>query len=139
MKSHAVWFLLVINRLNCTTDEIKFFHCNKNYFSDFLSRSSGGRSGGRLPDRDAPPGSGGGTGPDRDRENFSRWRERQYFGPRKWLESALTYSSYEKDTGNYFFTSFVCRPHINLLLLRILLAVLQLNFKYNLTKPHAMV
>lgn len=83
-----------------TTNEIKFFHCNKKYFSNFLSRSSGGRSGGRLPDRDAPPGSGGGTGPDRDRENFSRWRERQYFGPRKWLESALTYSSYEKDSGN---------------------------------------
>ncbi|XP_026278748.1 E3 ubiquitin-protein ligase UBR5 [Frankliniella occidentalis] len=30
---------------------------------------------------------------DRDRDSFSRWRDRQYFGPRRWLESALRDSS----------------------------------------------
>ncbi|XP_026324159.1 E3 ubiquitin-protein ligase UBR5 isoform X3 [Hyposmocoma kahamanoa] len=28
---------------------------------------------------------------------FSRWRERQYFGPRRWLESALRDTSWDKD------------------------------------------
>jgi len=32
------------------------------------------------------------------RDSFSRWRDRQYFGPRKWLESALS-SSWDKDPG----------------------------------------
>ncbi|XP_022827528.1 E3 ubiquitin-protein ligase UBR5 isoform X2 [Spodoptera litura] len=31
---------------------------------------------------------------------FSRWRERQYFGPRRWLESALRDTSWDKDGGN---------------------------------------
>ncbi|XP_052753603.1 E3 ubiquitin-protein ligase UBR5 [Galleria mellonella] len=30
---------------------------------------------------------------------FSRWRERQYFGPRRWLESALRDTSWDKDGG----------------------------------------
>lgn len=30
---------------------------------------------------------------------FSRWRERQYFGPRRWLESALRDNSWEKEGG----------------------------------------
>ncbi|KAL1490432.1 hypothetical protein ABEB36_013127 [Hypothenemus hampei] len=64
-------------------------------YPGFRNRTSGGRSGSRLPDRDA---SGSANAPDRDRENFSRWRERQYFGPRKWLETALRDSTYEKDS-----------------------------------------
>ncbi|KAG8228758.1 hypothetical protein J437_LFUL008199 [Ladona fulva] len=35
---------------------------------------------------------------DRERDSFSRWRDRQYFGPRRWLESALRDSAWvEKD------------------------------------------
>jgi E3 ubiquitin-protein ligase EDD1 len=35
---------------------------------------------------------------DRDRDSFSRWRDRQYYGPRRWLETALK-DSWEKDPG----------------------------------------
>nr|XP_018904419.1 PREDICTED: E3 ubiquitin-protein ligase UBR5 isoform X3 [Bemisia tabaci] len=37
---------------------------------------------------------------DRDhvREHFSRWRGSQYFGPRRWLETALRDSSWDKDS-----------------------------------------
>ncbi|XP_021934340.1 E3 ubiquitin-protein ligase UBR5 isoform X2 [Zootermopsis nevadensis] len=37
---------------------------------------------------------------DRDRDSFSRWRDRQYFGPRRWLESALRDSTWDKDPEN---------------------------------------
>lgn len=74
----------------------------KIFDNNCFSRNSGGRNSGRLPDRDAPP--GGGTGSDRDRENFSRWRDRQYFGPRKWLETALRDNPYEKDSGSELLT-----------------------------------
>ncbi|XP_066251195.1 E3 ubiquitin-protein ligase hyd isoform X7 [Euwallacea similis] len=66
-------------------------------YAGIRNRSSGGRTG-RLSDRDAT--SGGGSGADRDRENFSRWRDRQYFGPRKWLETALRDNPYEKDADH---------------------------------------
>lgn len=33
------------------------------------------------------------------RDNFSSWRERQYLGPRRWLESALREPSWDKDPG----------------------------------------
>ncbi|XP_006566770.1 E3 ubiquitin-protein ligase UBR5 isoform X2 [Apis mellifera] len=36
---------------------------------------------------------------DRDRDNFSKWRDRQYCGPRRWLESALK-DSWDKDSDN---------------------------------------
>ncbi|XP_076167112.1 E3 ubiquitin-protein ligase hyd isoform X2 [Ptiloglossa arizonensis] len=36
---------------------------------------------------------------ERDRDSFSRWRDRQYCGPRRWLETALK-DSWEKDTDN---------------------------------------
>lgn len=52
-----------------------------------------------MSDRDAPPSNSGSA--DRDRDSFSRWRDRQYFGPRRWLESALRDNGYEKDSGNY--------------------------------------
>ncbi|OXU30332.1 hypothetical protein TSAR_012971 [Trichomalopsis sarcophagae] len=40
---------------------------------------------------------------DRDRDSFSRWRDRQYYGPRRWLETALK-DSWDKDPaqGSYF-------------------------------------
>lgn len=34
-----------------------------------------------------------------DRDSFSRWRDRTYYGPRKWLESAL--NSWDKDHGMF--------------------------------------
>ncbi|CAH0557316.1 unnamed protein product [Brassicogethes aeneus] len=58
-------------------------------------RNRGSSSRNRLPDRDAPPSNNSSS--DRDRENLSRWRDRQYFGPRRWLETALRDSPYEKD------------------------------------------
>ncbi|XP_012274394.1 E3 ubiquitin-protein ligase UBR5 isoform X2 [Orussus abietinus] len=39
------------------------------------------------------------TDRDRDRDSFSRWRDRQYYGPRRWLETALK-DSWEKDPDN---------------------------------------
>ncbi|XP_034947480.1 E3 ubiquitin-protein ligase hyd isoform X2 [Chelonus insularis] len=36
---------------------------------------------------------------DRDRDSFSRWRDRQYYGPRRWLETALK-DCWEKDPEN---------------------------------------
>ncbi|XP_043261279.1 E3 ubiquitin-protein ligase UBR5 isoform X2 [Colletes gigas] len=36
---------------------------------------------------------------DRDRDSFSRWRDRQYCGPRRWLETALK-DSWEKESDN---------------------------------------
>ncbi|CAH1996841.1 unnamed protein product [Acanthoscelides obtectus] len=61
------------------------------------SQSGSGPSGsGRrsMADRDAPI-----TSSDRERENFSRWRDRQYLGPRRWLETALR-DPYEKDSDH---------------------------------------
>ncbi|KAK7870183.1 hypothetical protein R5R35_012737 [Gryllus longicercus] len=40
------------------------------------------------------------TDRERDRDSFSRWRERQYYGPRRWLESALRDSAWDKDPEN---------------------------------------
>lgn len=63
------------------------------------SRGSSSRS--RLPDRlsESQPANNSGNS-DRDRDNFSRWRDRQYFGPRRWLETALRDTAFEKDPGN---------------------------------------
>lgn len=36
-----------------------------------------------------------------DRDSFSRWRDRQYFGPRRWLETALRDSALDKDSGKF--------------------------------------
>lgn len=73
---------------------------------DFAQTSflnSRGSSRGRLTDRDAPLSNS--SGADRDRENFSRWRDRQYCGPRRWLETALRDSPFEKDSGKIHFSS----------------------------------
>ncbi|XP_046991563.1 E3 ubiquitin-protein ligase UBR5 [Schistocerca americana] len=37
------------------------------------------------------------TDRERERDSFSRWRDRQYYGPRRWLESALRDSTWDKD------------------------------------------
>ncbi|XP_044743814.1 E3 ubiquitin-protein ligase UBR5 isoform X2 [Chrysoperla carnea] len=68
-------------------------------YSSIRNRASSGRQRSSAAERDTrgPPGGNSNSGPDRDRDSFSRWRERQYFGPRRWLESALRESSWEKD------------------------------------------
>lgn len=40
-----------------------------------------------------------------DRDSFSRWRDRQYYGPRRWFQSARDESQWEKDNGNNEFYS----------------------------------
>lgn len=35
-----------------------------------------------------------------DRDSFSRWRDRQYYGPRRWFHGSRDESQWEKDTGN---------------------------------------
>lgn len=78
----------------------------------FFSRSSGGtgtsNTGTRrsLTERDRGNTSTGNEPPsDRERdprdhrESFSRWRERQYYGPKRWLETALRDSGWDKDPG----------------------------------------
>lgn len=34
-----------------------------------------------------------------DRDSFSRWRDRQYFGPRRWFQSPREDSAWEKESG----------------------------------------
>lgn len=74
------------------------------------SRNSSSRN--RLADRDAPPTNNSGSGLDRDtitRDSFSRWRERQYLGPRRWLETALRDSAFEKETGTFNVVIYTCK------------------------------
>lgn len=40
-----------------------------------------------------------------ERDSFSRWRDRQYYGPRRWFQSAREDSQWDKDNGKYFFIS----------------------------------
>ncbi|XP_045489439.1 E3 ubiquitin-protein ligase hyd isoform X4 [Pieris rapae] len=54
------------------------------------SRSGGGSAGRAGASRE------GSSAQDRTSE-FSRWRERQYFGPRRWLETALRDNSWDKE------------------------------------------
>ncbi|KAG7304394.1 hypothetical protein JYU34_011334, partial [Plutella xylostella] len=60
------------------------------------SRSGGGGGGGSGGRGGGASREGGSSTQERPSE-FSRWRERQYFGPRRWLESALRDTSWEKD------------------------------------------
>lgn len=37
-----------------------------------------------------------------ERDSFSRWRDRQYFGPRRWLENALRdNTNWDKEGGKF--------------------------------------
>lgn len=53
-------------------------------------RSNNGQSaaGGSSGGAGNPSGSGGGVGgsASSDRDSFSRWRDRQYYGPRRWFQ-----------------------------------------------------
>lgn len=66
-------------------------------FSFLCSRSGGG--GGSSGGRGAASRESSSSTQERPSE-FSRWRERQYFGPRRWLESALRDTSWDKEGGN---------------------------------------
>lgn len=37
-----------------------------------------------------------------DRDSFSRWRDRQYFGPRRWFQNSREESQWEKESGECF-------------------------------------
>lgn len=51
-------------------------------------------------------GAGGSSGAGSDRDSFSRWRDRQYYGPRRWFQSARDETQWDKDSGkNLFFFS----------------------------------
>lgn len=80
------------------------------YSSFFLQSRSSGGSGSRAFTGLSSTGintiTTGNSGATRDPgnnerggESFTRWRDRQYYGPRRWLESALRESAWDKDTG----------------------------------------
>lgn len=52
-------------------------------------------------------GAGGSSGAASDRDSFSRWRDRQYYGPRRWFQSARDETQWDKDSGKnlFFFNS----------------------------------
>lgn len=64
-----------------------------------VSRSGGGGSSGGV--RAGASRESSSSTQERPSE-FSRWRERQYFGPRRWLESALRDTSWDKEGGKPF-------------------------------------
>lgn len=66
----------------------------------WCSRSGGG-SGASSAARGGASRDSGSSTQERPSE-FSRWRERQYFGPRRWLESALRDTSWEKEGGKQY-------------------------------------
>lgn len=40
-----------------------------------------------------------------DRDSFSRWRDRQYYGPRRWFQNTREESQWDKDNGTYLISS----------------------------------
>ncbi|XP_030027136.2 E3 ubiquitin-protein ligase UBR5 isoform X2 [Manduca sexta] len=65
-------------------------------YAAIRSRSGGGGGGGSSGGRGGASRESSSSTQERPSE-FSRWRERQYFGPRRWLESALRDTSWDKD------------------------------------------
>lgn len=45
-------------------------------------------------------GAGGSGSGGADRDSFSRWRDRQYYGPRRWFQNARDETQWEKDTDS---------------------------------------
>lgn len=66
-----------------------------------LCSRSGGGSGASSGARGGANRESGSSTQERPSE-FSRWRERQYFGPRRWLESALRDTSWDKEGGKLY-------------------------------------
>lgn len=52
---------------------------------------------------------------DRERDSFSRWRDRQYCGPRRWLETALK-DSWDKDPGKIHFNNLFGNMHFEIMI-----------------------
>lgn len=44
-------------------------------------------------------GAGGSSSSAVDRDSFSRWRDRQYYGPRRWFQNSREETQWEKDNG----------------------------------------
>lgn len=42
-----------------------------------------------------------------ERDSFCRWRDRQYYGPRRWYQSSREEAQWEKDNGKSKFISFI--------------------------------
>ncbi|XP_015109390.1 E3 ubiquitin-protein ligase UBR5 isoform X1 [Diachasma alloeum] len=71
---------------------------SEDVFGYGVMRSRGSSSRRLGVERDGPLERGSGER-DRERDSFSRWRDRQYYGPRRWLETALK-DCWEKDPEN---------------------------------------
>lgn len=52
-------------------------------------------------------GAGGSGSSGVDRDSFSRWRDRQYYGPRRWFQSSREETQWEKDNGSNFIEIFL--------------------------------
>lgn len=48
-------------------------------------------------------GAGGSGNSGADRDSFSRWRDRQYYGPRRWFQNPREDTQWEKDNGKINF------------------------------------
>lgn len=78
---------------------------NSNNSSNANNDASGGTSSGRTGSASncnatggsAAPGSSSSSLTPSDRDAFGRWRDRQYFGPRKWFHPLRDESSWDKD------------------------------------------
>lgn len=65
-----------------------------------LSGRSGAVAAGSAAASGGPSASGGSAPSDRD--SFSRWRDRQYYGPRRWFTSSREDSQWDKESGKIF-------------------------------------
>lgn len=63
--------------------------------NDGSGNASGTASGSRASGAAAVAGNSSNV----DRDSFSRWRDRQYYGPRRWYQSSREDPQWEKDTG----------------------------------------
>lgn len=64
-------------------------------------RSRGGAGGGGSSARGGGAGRESSSSAQERPSEFSRWRERQYFGPRRWPETTLR-DIWDKDGSKYF-------------------------------------
>lgn len=68
-------------------------------YAAIRSRNSGSGPSNAGSGRGGLPREGSTSSTQERSSEFTRWRERQYFGPRRWLESALRDTPWDKDTG----------------------------------------
>lgn len=85
----------VVHRIQVNIHIMQFYVTNvANHFDGILD-GAGGSSGAGAADRDS----------------FSRWRDRQYYGPRRWFQNSRDETQWEKDNGKFhliiIFVSFI--------------------------------